>query len=87
MGKMEKITHEIQSVLVELPIEPTLPEGYLSRRINIARLMPRQAKALRMLALGADKKGVCSKTGKRVTNGCEAIRYFLDQVAEQSNIT
>lgn len=87
LGKMETITHEIGTVLVELPIEPRLPEdGYISRMLHVTRLMPRQAAALKMLALGADKKGITTKNGRRVTNGHDVVRNFLDKVADEVGI-
>lgn len=79
---MVKKAEQAEAVLVELPIDRSVTDCSWAVHIN-TQLTPEQSNALRKLASALDKHQATTKNGQRVTNPSGAIRWMLEQIAEQ----
>lgn len=67
------------SVLVEIPISPTMPPSEFTVHVDI-KLSPPQSTALRRVAAELDRKQARLMNGQRVVNVNGAIRWLIEQI-------
>ena len=71
-----------RTVVIELPIGP-LGGGYRPRHVDVQLRTAAQRGALRQVLSGLDHAGDRTADKRRVTNNAEAVRWLLEQIAEQ----
>lgn len=79
---MVKKAEQAEAVMVELPIDRSVVDVGWSLHVD-TQLTPEQSNSLRKLASALDKHQATTRNGQRVTNPAGAVRWMLEQVAEQ----
>lgn len=65
-------------VSIELPLGELPEKIYIIRRVDISRLSMEQAQNLRRIQEGLDGEKAVLKSGRRVVNGNDAIKFILE---------
>lgn len=78
----ERDTTKVRYTTMEIPTGP-LP-GYLTDRIDVARMSHLQARALSAITSGLQFKQAKLKDGTKVTRGLHAIKWILERLEFES---
>lgn len=70
------------NLTIELPVCPPEGKEYIPRKLE-ARLNDRQARALFALRNALDRQTATTDNGQRVVYNPDAIRWLLEQIADQ----
>lgn len=65
-----------------IPLGPLPPDAWLPRHVDCQLRTPEQRENLKRISIGLDQAGARLKSGQRVTNYAEAIRWLLERIEQ-----
>lgn len=80
-GETQTVTVEIETVDMTVPLAPVVIDEYAQRHIDL-QLEGARAETLKRITDGLIVHGATLANGRKVTTGADAIRWWLDGIAE-----
>ena len=74
----------IKTVTVDFPVAEPPPNVYITRHLEVGRLSPAQAMALRLIREAAVAQNIQLRNGKAVGSVTDTVRYMLEIVADSA---